>query len=75
MKDKELYNKRSDGNYKGYTKDGFFYKQTTNEWVWKQNIKNQTKDKYYCAKTINELTSLFFDFKRIIYYSYFADVR
>ena len=64
MKDKELYNKRRTDNkgrygvYKGYTKDGFYYKQTTNEWVWKQNIKNQKKDKYHRAKTINELKQI-----------------
>ena len=66
MKDKHLYQRRigkykdkegyiSKFNYKGYTEDGFYYRSTTREWVWKQNIKGETKDKLHTAKTISEL--------------------
>ena len=58
MKDKELYNKRSDGNYKGYTKDGFFINKLQTNGFGNKILKNQTKDKYYCAKTINELKQI-----------------
>ena len=30
MKDKNLYQRRTDGDYKGYTEDGFYFNSTEN---------------------------------------------
>ena len=37
---KSLYQRRTDGNYKGYTKDSFYFNSTEQLWCWKQSSKN-----------------------------------
>ena len=51
MKDKNLYQRRTDGDYKGYTEDSFYFNSTEQLWCWKQT----STEKIFKAKTINEL--------------------
>ncbi len=54
MKDNFLYQRRTDENYKGYTKDSFYFNSTENLWCWKQT----STHKIFKAKTINELKKI-----------------
>tara|TARA_B100001029_G_C14986933_1_gene409568 strand:- start:87 stop:548 length:462 start_codon:yes stop_codon:yes gene_type:complete len=54
MKDKHLYKRRTDGEYKGYTEDSFYFNSTEQLWCWKQT----STDKIFKAKTINELKQI-----------------
>ena len=54
MKDNSIYQRRVDGNYKGYTKDSFYFNSTEQLWCWKQT---STK-KIFKAKTIDELRQI-----------------
>ena len=51
MKDKTLYQRRTDGDYKGYTEDSFYFNSTEQLRCWKQT----STGKIFKAKTINEL--------------------
>ena len=51
---KSLYQRRTDGDYKGYTKDSFYFNSTEQLWCWKQNSKNII----HKASTIEELKKL-----------------
>ena len=54
MKDKNLYQRRTDGDYKGYTEDSFYFNSTEQLWCWKQT----STEKIFKAKTINELKQI-----------------
>ena len=54
MKDKILYQRRTDGDYKGYTEDSFYFNSTEQLWCWKQT----STDKIFKAKTIDELKKI-----------------
>ena len=54
MKDKNLYQRRTDGNYKGYTEDSFYFNSIEQLWCWKQT----STEKIFKSKTINELKQL-----------------
>mgnify|MGYP001204784458 CR=1 FL=1 len=54
MKDKILYQRRTDGDYKGYTEDSFYFNSTEQLWCWKQT----STEKIFKAKTINELKQI-----------------
>ena len=54
MKDKILYQRRTDGDYKGYTEDSFYFNSTEQLWCWKQT----STEKIFKAKTINELKKI-----------------
>ena len=54
MKDNSLYQRRVDGNYKGYTKDSFYFNSTEQLWCWKQT----STDKIFKAKNINDLKKI-----------------
>ena len=66
MRDKYLYQRRKGletqkgytkgYNYKGYTKDGFYFKTTTAMWCWKQ--KQDSKEIIHERRTIEELKKL-----------------
>ena len=51
---KSLYQRRTDGDYKGYTKDSFYFNSTEQLWCWKQNSKNII----HKASTIEELKKI-----------------
>ncbi len=51
---KSLYQRRIDGDYKGYTKDSFYFNSTEQLWCWKQNSKNII----HKASTIEELIKI-----------------
>ena len=54
MKDKNLYQRRTDGDYKGYTEDSFYFNSTEQLWCWKQT----STEKIFKAKTINVLKQI-----------------
>ena len=54
MKYKNLYQRRTDGDYKGYTEDSFYFNSTEQLWCWKQT----STEKIFKAKTINELKQI-----------------
>ena len=54
MKDKILYQRRTDGDYKGYTEDSFYFNSTEQLWCWKQT----STEKIFKAKTIDELRQI-----------------
>ena len=54
MKDKHLYQRRTDGNYKGYTNESFYFNSTENLWCWKQT----STGNIYKARTIEKLREL-----------------
>ena len=54
MKDKNLYQRRKDGDYKGYTEDSFYFNSTEQLWCWKQT----STEKIFKAKTIDELRQI-----------------
>ena len=54
MKDKHLYQRRTDGDYKGYTEESFYFNSTENLWCWKQT----STGNIYKAKTIEKLREL-----------------
>ncbi len=54
MKDKNLYQRRTDGDYKGYTEDSFYFNSIEQLWCWKQT----STEKIFKAKTINELKKI-----------------
>ena len=54
MKDKILYQRRTDGDYKGYTEDSFYFNSTEQLWCWKQT----STEKIFKAKTKSELSSI-----------------
>ena len=54
MKDKILYQRRTDGDYKGYTEDSFYFYSIEQLWCWKQT----STEKIFKSKTINELKQL-----------------
>ena len=51
---KSLYQRRTDGDYKGYTKDSFYFNSTEQLWCWKQSSKNII----HKASTIEELKKI-----------------
>ena len=51
---KSLYQRRTDGNYKGYTKDSFYFNSTEQLWCWKQD----SKSIIHKASTIEELKKI-----------------
>ena len=51
---KSLYQRRTDGDYKGYTKDSFYFNSTEQIWCWKQSSKNII----HKASTIEELKKI-----------------
>ena len=53
MKDKTLYQRRTDGDYKGYTEDSFYFNSTEQLWCWKQTSTGEI----FKAKTINDLSN------------------
>ena len=54
MKDKNLYQRRTDGDYKRYTEDSFYFNSTEKLWCWKQT----STEKIFKAKTINDLKKI-----------------
>ena len=54
MKYKNLYQRRTDGDYKGYTEDSFYFNSTEQLWCWKQT----STEKIFKAKTINVLKQI-----------------
>ena len=54
MKDKHLYQRRTDGDYKGYTDESFYFNSTENLWCWKQT----STGNIYKASTIEKLREL-----------------
>ena len=54
MKDKHLYQRRTDGDYKGYTEESFYFNSTENLWCWKQT----STGNIYKAITIEKLREL-----------------
>ena len=54
MKDKHLYQRRTDGDYKGYTDESFYFNSTENLWCWKQT----STGNIYKARTIEKLREL-----------------
>ena len=54
MKDKNLYQRRTDGDYKGYTEDSFYFNSIEQLWCWKQT----STEKIFKAKTIDELRQI-----------------
>ena len=51
---KSLYQRRTDGDYKGYTKDSFYFNSTEQLWCWKQD----SKSIIHKASTIEELKKI-----------------
>ena len=51
---KSLYQRRTDGDYKGYTKDSFYFNSTEQLWCWKQD----SKGIIHKASTIEELKKI-----------------
>jgi Icc-related predicted phosphoesterase len=51
---KSLYQRRTDGDYKGYTKESFYFNSTEQVWCWKQESKNII----HKASTIEELKKI-----------------
>tara|TARA_B100001250_G_scaffold380741_1_gene372427 strand:- start:4032 stop:4529 length:498 start_codon:yes stop_codon:yes gene_type:complete len=54
MKDKHLYQRRTDGDYKGYTEESFYYNSTEKLWCWKQT----STEKIFKAKTLEEIRDI-----------------
>ena len=54
MKDKHLYQRRIDGDYKGYTEDSFYFNSTLQQWCWKQT----STGNIFRATSISELKKI-----------------
>ena len=51
---KKIYKRRIDGNYKGYTKESFYYDSIEKLWCWKQT----SKDRIFKQKSKKELMKI-----------------